>query len=125
MKSQLPAILERGRIRAGHFASDESFGWNGAFKVKGPRGLDLFMIIADGAGWEHVSISVIMPNKNVKQRDPGWDEMCFVKDLVWEEEECVIQYHPPKSNYKNVHPHVLHLWRPIGQEIPMPPLELV
>lgn len=34
-------------------------------------------------------------------------------------------YHPPASQYIDVHKHCLHLWRPIGIEIPMPPLELV
>jgi hypothetical protein len=47
--------------------------------------------------------------------------MCFVKDLFWREDECVIQYHPPKSEYVNLHPYTLHLWRPVNIELPLPP----
>lgn len=68
--------------------------------------------------WEHVSIST-------QTRCPTWEEMCFVKDLFWDEEDCVVQYHPPKSDYINCHPRCLHLWRPIGLEIPRPPKILV
>jgi hypothetical protein len=51
--------------------------------------------------------------------------MCFVKDLFWDDEECVMQLHPPKSDYVNCHPNCLHLWKPVGQDIPRPPSELV
>ena len=67
---------------------------------------------------EHVSIHAI---ENKKQETPTWDEMCFVKDIFWDEEDLVVQYHPPKSEYVNNHEHVLHLWRPIGLQIPLPP----
>lgn len=46
--------------------------------------------------------------------------MCFVKDLFWSDDECVIQFHPPHSDYVNYHPHCLHLWNPIGIDIPLP-----
>jgi len=51
---------------------------------------------------------------------PNWREMCFIKDLFWDEEDVVIQYHPKKSEYVNLHNNYLHLWRPIGVEIPTP-----
>lgn len=70
------------------------------------------------SGWEHVSVSL-------KHRTPTWDEMCFVKDLFWEEDECVIQYHPAKSDYVNFHPYCLHMWKPIEIEIPKPPSWMV
>jgi len=52
---------------------------------------------------------------------PTWLEMCFVKELLWEPEECVIQYHPPESQYVRDHSTALHLWRIVGVEIPLPP----
>lgn len=69
--------------------------------------------------WEHVSVS--------KHNGllPTWRQMCWIKSLFWEDEECVIQYHPPKSRYVNVHPGVLHMWRPVAETIPMPPIECV
>lgn len=88
-------------------------GNNGFFVFK-KHGIIYFCQASDGMGWEHVSVSL---NKN---RCPTWEEMCMVKDLFWDKEDCVIQYHPPKSQYVNNHPNVLHLWRPIGVSIPMP-----
>lgn len=55
-------------------------------------------------GWEHVSVSL-------GNRCPTWDEMCFVKNLFWDEEDIAIQFHPAKSEYVNLHPYALHLWR--------------
>jgi hypothetical protein len=64
-------------------------------------------------GWEHVSVSR-------QDRCPLWDEMCQIKSMFWDEDDCVIQYHPPRSEYVNLHKNCLHLWRPIGIELPMP-----
>lgn len=75
-------------------------------------------------GWEHVSVSII-DKGNGKNRTPYWGEMCAVKDLFWKEDERVVQYHPKEEEYANTHPHVLHMWRPIDEEIPMPPTQLV
>ncbi len=88
-------------------------GNNGYFVFE-REGLTYHVIASDGAGWEHVSVSL---NKN---RTPTWKQMCIVKDIFWDKEDCVIQYHPPESEYVNNHPYVLHLWRPIDKEIPIP-----
>lgn len=118
MRPALPDQLERGRIRDGLYGSDASFGPNGAFQIFGPCGRDLRIIASNGEGWEHVSVSL-------PSRCPNWQEMCFVKDLFWEAEETVIQYHPPKSQYVNCHQFCLHLWKPIGIELPLPPSIMV
>lgn len=52
---------------------------------------------------------------------PTWAEMCEIKHMFFEDEEVVVQYHPPKSEYVNNHPYCLHLWRPTSQEMPRPP----
>lgn len=93
----------------------------GVFIFKGPFGHELRCIASDAtpeAPWEHVSVS--LPN-----RTPNWPEMCTVKDLFWNEEDTVMQLHPAKADYVNIHQHCLHLWRPVGIEIPCPPLWLV
>lgn len=92
------------------------------------RGLTLTVIASDGdhmaAGlpkeyaWEHVSVS--LPN-----RCPNWLEMDFVCRLFWAEDETVMQLHAPRSEHINIHPHVLHLWRPLLAEIPRPPAACV
>lgn len=51
--------------------------------------------------------------------------MCAVKEVFWGEEDRVVQYHPPKSEWISNHPDVLHLWRPIDAEVPFPPSWMV
>ena len=69
-------------------------------------------------GWEHVSVS---PCSQKRKTCPTWEEMCAIKNMFFENDEAVVQYHPPKSDYVNNHPYCLHLWRPTNQEIPRPP----
>lgn len=73
-------------------------------------------------GWEHVSVSASDPKKI---RTPTWSEMCFIKDKFWDEDETVIQFHPPRADYVNNHPHTLHLWRHMERVFPAPPSILV
>jgi hypothetical protein len=110
--------LEPFRIREGVYASDPGDD-HGMFLVCGPCGRDLRVLAStgdanEGIPWEHVSVS--LPN-----RPPNWEEMCFIKSLFWDDEEAVMQLHPPKSEWINNHSHCLHMWRPTNQEIPMPP----
>lgn len=91
----------------------------GVFRIPGREasGRCLKVIATDGVptGWEHVSVSLDgHPN-----RCPSWEEMCIVKGLFWPDDECVVQFHPPASEYVNIHPGCLHLWRFPG--FPMPP----
>lgn len=120
MKQILSDKLELGRIKQGYFASGASDGPYGAFFVQGPCGCELKIVSSGGdeTGWEHVSVST-------PRRPPNWQEMCFIKDLFWEPEECVVQFHPPESEYVNNHPHCLHLWRSVREVFPLPPSILV
>ena len=92
-------------------------GNNGSFQLTLKNGSRAFVIASDGMGWEHVSVSMLTSSGSAT---PSWDEMCLIKDIFWDEEDCVIQFHPPKSEYVNNHPNVLHLWRPTNSEIPRP-----
>src|ERR1700733_966886 len=100
MRTKLPQKLEDAR-ESGVFASSASDGAYGYFRLMGPNGTDLIIVGSGGdprdttsEGWEHVSVST-------RNRTPNWQEMSFVKDLFWNEEECVVQFHPPKSTYVN------------------------
>lgn len=104
---------------------------HGHFKIPSPdksrvtRTL-LYVLASPGLNeipWEHVSARAVkqLGSKQFKNYTPTWDEMCFLKSLFWGDEDCVVQYHPPKSDYVNVHENVLHLYRPTAVEIPMPP----
>lgn len=112
------------RVRKGAYRSDDSFGNNGAFFVpRRGQSLPLKVIASDGGlpgdlAWEHVSVSL-------PDRCPTWEDMSFIKDLFWGPEDCVVQYHPPRSAYVNFHPFCLHLWRPVGLDLPQPPSLLV
>lgn len=121
MKQSFSEKLEDGRIRKGYYASNpgDTFG---QFLIQGPCGERLGIQASDAVdpescGWEHVSVSTA-------RRVPNWLEMCFVKDLFWEPEDCIVQFHPPQSEYVNNHPYVLHLWKHIDG-FPMPPTILV
>ncbi len=73
-----------------------------------------YCIFTSSLGWEHASVST--PNKT-----PSWEIMCRIKDIFWSGDECCIEYHPKEEDYVNMHEHCLHIWKPIGIEIPMPP----
>lgn len=107
------------RIRSGPFGSDASAGNNGAFFVPlRPGRMPLKIIASDGAGWEHVSVSL-------PDRCPTWEEMARVKAMFWDADDCVVQFHPPASEYVNNHPYCLHLWRSTRHSFPMPDSLLV
>lgn len=115
---KVSATLESFRFRSGPWGSNQGDDF-GSFKIPGPCGEALMIIASPGDAdenipWEHVSVST-------RHRCPYWKEMCFVKDLFWDEEEMVMQLHPPKSQWINNHRFCLHLWRPLDGNIPTPP----
>lgn len=112
------------RITYGLMGSGDHYGNNGAFQIDFSNRSSAMCIASDGEGWEHVSVR-IWDVSGGKDRTPTWAEMCKIKGIFWDEEDCVIQFHPPKSEYVNNHPHVLHLWRPTNQVVPLPDSILV
>ena len=119
---KLSPKLEAWRVKQGMYRSPAGADY-GAFSVPGPCGAELRVIASSGnpqtgIDWEHVSVSL-------RNRTPNWREMCFIKDLFWDEEESVMQLHPPKSRWVNNHQFCLHMWRPTACEIPLPPDILV
>ena len=124
--------IEQFRIKEGPLASDSSYGANGAFEL--PYGESkvlmhyLYVIASDGSDWnegglpgepwEHVSVSL-------PHRCPVWEEMDFVKRIFWRDDETVMQLHVPRAAHINFHNHCLHLWKPLGSAIPLPPPETV
>lgn len=65
---------------------------------------------------------LFMDQSNLKRKTcPTWEEMCQIKDMFFEPDEWVVQYHPAKEDYVNNYPYCLHLWRPIGKDFPTPP----
>jgi hypothetical protein len=121
-------VPNKYRVRKGKLASDDYAGNNGCFLIPNPFCRLKFppndpkayfcVIASDGMGWDHVSVSI-------QDRCPTWEEMNHVKGIFWSDSDCVVQYHPPKKNYVNTHPHCLHLWRPQWERLPEPPIIMV
>ena len=108
-------------------AGNRIYGWPGdetcgVFRVASRAGRTLHVIAASGEGWEHVSVSCTKGRR--RNLTPKWSEMCAIKALFWGDEDCVVQYHPPKSQHVN-QAEALHLWRPTGGGLPRPPSILV
>src|SRR5262245_49880657 len=91
------AVTFRGRLMLN--------GKNGWFAFPSPiPGRILFAIASDGSEWtkaglpgepwEHVSVHAEQGKR--KEKTPVWPEMCFVKNLFWDKEDSVIQFHPPE-----------------------------
>ena len=117
-------VPHKSRITHGAMGSGDWAGNNGAFQIWLSNRTDAMVVASDGQGWEHVSVRMV--DKSTGQdRTPTWAEMCKIKDIFWDAEDCVIQYHPAKSEYVNNHPNVLHLWRPTEHVIPTPDSMLV
>ena len=122
-------VPENCRVTVGGLATRPHEGLYGAFLLENRiTGRKLLVVASDGSywkeagmpgsvAWEHVSVSIVGKPGHC----PNWPEMAGVKDLFWGEEDCVMQLHPPASEYVNYHRGTLHLWRPIGVEIPRPP----
>ena len=106
------------RIINGDYGSDNSYKNNGAFKVWHKQ-TELFCIASDGAEWDHVSVS----RKDKKM--PTWDQMNYIRNMFWSEGETVIQFHPKKVKYVNIHETCLHLWRSQKKEHDLPGLWMV
>lgn len=89
-------------------------------KVKVNQNIDeaLHFIFSKGLGWEHLSVSTPV-------KTPTWEQMCKMKEIFWGDDEVCMELHPKKEEYVNMHPYCLHIWKPIGVEIPTPPSILV
>lgn len=114
-------VPEQHRVRAGRWRSSKDDGNNGAFFVPNHArdgDVPLKVLASDGEGWDHVSVSL-------PHRCPTWGEMDRLKNMFWDPEDCVMQLHPPRSQWVSNHPFCLHLWRPQQATIPQPRQRLV
>lgn len=118
MKRKLDPRWKLARVR--HPFGNAVNDFNAAYRIMGPAGRDLTILVSDGEGWDHVSVSTPAGTDA-----PTWAEMCWVKDQFFEAREYAVEYHPPHERYINVHPNCLHIWRPQNERVPMPPLALV
>lgn len=129
---------EQYRYPAPHIGPHKHGDGFGFFRIPSPLGGNrILQVVACDAGhskdgtlvggkfvqfgrWDHVSVTLVG-----SQKTPTWDEMCFIKDLFWDPEDTVIQFHPKKSDYVNLHPGCLHLWRNVETDHELPPRYMV
>lgn len=92
---------------------------NGAFRIPFRQtGVELKVLASNGNGWDHVSVSL-------RHRTPNWYELEYVARLFFKDDEVCMQLHLPLKDHVSIHPNCLHLWRPQGEAIPVPPVEFV
>lgn len=82
-------------------------------KMNGPVMAVQISPAVDQYEFDHVSVSL-------PHRTPTWDEMCKVKDLFFEDEDVVVQFHPAKSQFVNFAKNCLHMWRWAKGKLPTP-----
>lgn len=126
MKPNAHHRIEHYRVTSGPFGSTREYGNTGLFHI--PFASPVLRVLAsDGTAWpeemgspawEHVSVS--RPD-----RCPSWEDMDRIKQIFWADDETVLQFHVPRQDHINNHPYCLHLWKPIGVEVPRPPVATV
>jgi hypothetical protein len=126
MAFKVPEVM---RLTKGDLGTTSSNGNNGVFFVPLSSTIIAVCVASDGkeTDWEHVSVTLILKRLTPTQvkRCPIWDEMCKVKETFWDDEDCVIQFHSPKSHYVNLEPYCLHLWRYTKTDVLMPKMNEV
>lgn len=91
----------------------------GLFRFPVKNGFRALRVVATiGSGWEHTSVT--LDKKIICSKTPNWYEMCFVKNMFWDDEDIVWQYHLPADDNVNIHPGCLHLWRKQNFDMPLP-----
>ena len=85
------------------------FGFD-AFVVKA-MGNEFNVVASIEPNQEHISITLIH-----KKRIPTWEEMKAIKDIFFFDEEECYQVFPKKSEYVNLHPYCMHIWRDRNEE---------
>jgi len=95
------------------------------FKRPGKLKVEQMRVIASSGkdmpepyGFDHVSVSL-------SNRCPTWEEMDYIKRLFFKDDEIAYQLHMPTAANISFHPYCLHIWRPVGVAIPLPPPDTV
>lgn len=102
------------------FAGTEGDSKGGFFIIPLGSHLKAKVIAGSGAGWDHLSITILG-----QKRCPTWEELEHIKRMFFKPTEVAMQLHMPPSDHINNHPYCLHLWRPRTKKIPLPPSWMV
>lgn len=121
MRELLSPKLTMGRVRVSRRENRDDER-NATYIVIEPKnGRQLTVIISDTNGWDRCQISVYGSKK--------WEvtsvEVSYVRDLVFKEDDVVVEYHMKPEGYINVGDCTRNLWRNQREEISQPPLEIL
>jgi hypothetical protein len=116
MKTNAELQQER-RIIVTDISDDGGRGWIPGPDINRPN-RQARVVWSNGGGWDHVSFSW-------ENRCPTWEEMAMAKQLFFYPEEVCVEFHPAESEYVNMHPYCLHIWRYQQPGMPMPPAWMV
>jgi hypothetical protein len=130
MKADL-THLDAYRSRADGFTSPSGARY-GAFCIPRKRSREQFVVICDdGAnpehptGWEHVSVRIVVDEEMGVSRVASYYELAEIKRMFWDNHETVVHFFVDDSSKINIHPAVLHLWRPVDGQFPLPDPKMV
>lgn len=94
------------KILPGYWVEDIR-GADGVRYVNPKQRLSLIWSVAqegDGKWWQHISVAH-------PARLPTWDELVTIKEWLIGRDVDAYQVIPKRSNYVNIHPNCLHLFR--------------
>ncbi len=115
IKHHLPKILPVGwhRITC-------PIPYNVAYVNEG-KGLKVMMGILplDGCDWVHFSVSGMTLTDMPYPRLPTYDELVETKEIFLGTDTKAVMVFPPRKEWVNINPHVLHLFRNIDKD-PLP-----
>lgn len=115
--------FKRVNLYGDEFPGDD---YNGAFVIdKHKNGEFYLVIVSNGQGFDHVSVTSHRKNGANIKKCPSFEEMQMIKEKIFAEDEVVFQLHPREEDYINTHPYCLHLWKPNNCNMSVPPLSSI
>ena len=109
----------------------QSLMWNHGDSGSGffiiPRNNNTFyqVVASSGSGWDHVSVCLLDRKGNFIERTVTWDEMCLVKEMLFNDDEAVIEIHTSDEFEMYEKDYTIDLWKPLNKEMPLPNPDLV
>ena len=105
-----PATITRYIIQHRGSVLDEAE--NGMTFMIPLEGEGLLCLLSWGHGWEQVKV-------RGAKTFPTWPEICYIKEVVWEPEEAVMNLHLPNAAHI-IDDKTVHLWKCSDQDIALP-----
>lgn len=83
------------------------------------------VITTETKEWKRVRVSLLDKYYHPLDRYPKWDEMCLIKEMLFNDDEAVIEIHTNDEFKMYEKDYTIDLWRPLNKEMPLPNPDLV